>query len=85
MTDLADIRDRVRAVLASVLGIDAAKVPDDASASSLEGWDSLRHINVILALEDEFGAEFSADEVGQLTSLPLLAAAIAARRAGTKA
>ena len=71
-----EIRDRVRAVLARVLKSDPAAIADNASQMELSEWDSVRHMNVVLALENDFGIEFTDAELQKLTSLPLLVAAI---------
>jgi acyl carrier protein len=71
-----EIKDRVRAVLARVLKADPKTITDDASQMELSEWDSVRHMNVVLALENDFGIEFADAELQTLTSLPLLVAAI---------
>lgn len=70
------ITDRTRKILGSVLGIDPAQISDDASTLNLGAWDSLRHMNVILGLENEFGIEFDDEEIQKLASLGLLVEAI---------
>lgn len=70
------IRDRVRAVLARALKVDPATITSDASQTNLTEWDSVRHMNVVIGLENEFGIEFQDAELPNLTSLPLLVAAI---------
>lgn len=52
---LADTRTRVLSVIAEYVGdTDPTKLPDDASLESL-GIDSLDHIEMVMALETEFG------------------------------
>jgi acyl carrier protein len=41
-------------MIAEVLDRPVQEIPDDASATTLEGWDSLRHLELMLALEAEF-------------------------------
>ena len=66
------MRDRVRGVLAEVLAVDAASLPEDAAADSVEGWDSLRHLELMLALEREFGVRIPAESFLELASLPAI-------------
>ena len=70
---------RVAAVLSEVLGvsIDASAKP---SRESLTQWDSVAHVNVIFGLEDEFGVEFTEDEMAALDSLDAIVAAIETKR-----
>ena len=72
----ADIINRTRTILAETLGIDVSEISDNASTLNLTVWDSLRHMNVILSLENEFEIEFNDDEIQKLHSLELLAASI---------
>ena len=60
---------RIRKVLASVLGISIDRIHDDSSVETVEEWDSLKQINLIMALEEEFSVTFEDDDVMELTSL----------------
>jgi acyl carrier protein len=71
-----EIKTRARAALAQGLKVPADKITDDASQMNLSEWDSVRHMNVVLALENDFGIEFADSELMNLTSLPLMVAAI---------
>lgn len=59
------IDDRLQQVLREVLDDDLLLLTDDTTAGDVEAWDSLAHINIMFALESEFGIQFT-DE--QLTS-----------------
>lgn len=39
------------------------------SAADVEEWDSLMHVNLVLAAEREFGVRFSSTEVAQLVNV----------------
>jgi acyl carrier protein len=71
-----EIRERARAALAKALNTDPQAIADAASQADLSAWDSVRHMNVVLALENEFGIEFADAELPGLTSLPVLVSAI---------
>jgi acyl carrier protein len=53
----------VREIMAAVFGIKAASIDAGASAETIEAWDSLQHLNLILALEERFGIQLSVDEI----------------------
>lgn len=63
---------KIRHIIAEVIGVPVEQVGDDASPATLEAWDSLRHMNLIVALEDELGVTFDDDALGRLTSLPAI-------------
>ena len=71
-----EIKDRARAALARALKVDPKTIPDDASQMDLSGWDSVRHMNVVLALENDFDIQFDDAELPTLTSLPKLVSAV---------
>jgi acyl carrier protein len=77
-----DIKTRVRVVLAKALKTDPATIADNATQMDLSEWDSVRHMNVILALENDFGIEFEDAELPTLTSVPLMVATIEKHIAG---
>ena len=67
-----EIEGRLRGILASVLEVPVEEIPEDASTDSIEAWDSLAHMNLILAVEDAFGVTIPDEEAADLTSIPLL-------------
>ncbi|MDD5198753.1 MAG: acyl carrier protein [Terrimicrobiaceae bacterium] len=60
---------RIKRVMASVFGIEESQIGDDSSSETIEEWDSLRQMNLILALEEEFGIRFSDEETLETLSL----------------
>jgi len=62
----------LRTTLADVLGIPAETIDDDTSTDTVESWDSLAHMNLIIALEETFAITVPDDEAVDLTSYPLL-------------
>ena len=64
----------VKEVLAGLLELDPDEVPDDARNEDLPGWDSLRQLELMLALEAEFGVRIPAATMVELTSLPAIEA-----------
>ena len=67
-----EIEGRLREILASVLEVPVEQIPEDASTDTIEAWDSLAHMNLILAVEDAFGVTIPDEEAADLTSIPLL-------------
>ena len=59
---------RVKSVISSVFEVDLCDIDTEFTSDSSEKWDSLKHMNLVLALEDEFSVEFSDDEIINLSS-----------------
>ena len=67
-----DLDLRIRTVLADVFGVDASEINVDTSTDTVEAWDSLCHLTVVLALEEEFDLHFDDDDTIALVSVPLI-------------
>ncbi len=61
--------DRIRQIVAAITQNDVASVTTDSNSQNLDGWDSLAQINIIVAIEEEFGVAFSAEEMHALNSV----------------
>jgi acyl carrier protein len=66
------MEDRVRKVMAKVFGVAVEKIGKDASPQTIEQWDSLRHMNLVVALEEEFCVRFTDQQIDELLNLPLI-------------
>jgi acyl carrier protein len=62
----------LRDILADVLEISPEQITPDLTIDKVENWDSFRHLQVILALEGEYGVQFDPQRVPDLTSISLL-------------
>ena len=67
---------KLKEVLARVLDVDVAEITEASSKDTLERWDSLRHMNLIMAIEEEFGVELSGDEVADSVNYQLIRIAL---------
>lgn len=56
------------AIFESVLGADVKLGPDDGP-ETIEKWDSVNHLNLILAIEAEFGVTFDTKEIPNLKTV----------------
>jgi acyl carrier protein len=63
---MSDLNQQIKKVMAAVFEMDVAEIGDDAAPKIIEKWDSLRHMNLIVALEDEFEFSFTDEEMANL-------------------
>jgi len=65
-------RRRLRKVIADVLECQESELPDNPHQESIDKWDSLEHLRLIMAVESEFDIRFKTERIPGLTSLELL-------------
>jgi acyl carrier protein len=63
---------KIKQIISLVFEVPLESIADDASSDNIENWDSLRHLNLILALEEEFGVSIPDEEVGNLVNYKLI-------------
>lgn len=63
----------LKKVMASVLKVDVSVIDEDSSMDNIKSWDSLGHMNLVLALEDEFKVVIPDEDAGNITSYKLIA------------
>jgi acyl carrier protein len=56
----------VQEVFRRVFGDDQLVITETTTASDVEGWDSLAHLNLVIALEKRFGIKFATAEISRL-------------------
>jgi acyl carrier protein len=64
--------DALKGVMAAMLGVDVATITPESSMDNIANWDSLRHMNLVLALEEEFGVTIPDEDAGNITSYKLI-------------
>ena len=63
---------KLKSVLSNVFGIEEALISEQTSMDTVEVWDSLHHLSVILAVEEEFNISFEEEESIIIISYPLI-------------
>ena len=68
-----EIMERMNKVFREVFDNDHIAVKEETTASDVEGWDSLTHITLIFALEEQFGVKLAMKEVLELKNVGQMA------------
>ena len=61
-----EVFEKMNEVFKDVFEDDDITVTDTTTAADIEDWDSLEHINLVNAMEQEFGIKFN---MGQIVSM----------------
>lgn len=69
---MASTKDRIRNVMSSVFEVSLNDINEQSSTDNVDNWDSVRHLNLILALEEEFNISIPDEEVGSLVNYKLI-------------
>jgi len=60
-------------LVADVLHLDVASLSASSSRDSISKWDSMGHVNLVLALEQHFDLQFLPEEMLEMLSVELIA------------
>jgi acyl carrier protein len=63
------VYNKLTAVFREVFDEDELNVTPQTTADDVDGWDSLSHIRLVLAVSKAFGVKFSASEIGNLRNV----------------
>jgi acyl carrier protein len=63
---------------------DELTITHETTAADIEGWDSLMHVSLILAVEKTFGVRFSSSEVSSLMNVAMLMELINAKKGASR-
>lgn len=68
---------QAKKLLAEAANCESAMIPDDVRIGSFERWDSLAHLRLVLAIEQQIGRQLDPDEAVRIDSLADVAALLA--------
>lgn len=66
------VNERLQSIIANVLRVNRDAVTELTSMDTLDEWDSLAHMNLIIALEEEFAVSVPDEDAANMTSVELI-------------
>jgi acyl carrier protein len=63
------VRQKLSEIFADTFGAPGLQVRDDMTADDVEGWDSLSHIDLIVAVEEAFQIRLTTADVRNLNTV----------------
>ena len=58
-----ELQDRLNEIFCAVFDDDEIRIAPELTANDVDGWDSLSHVNLIVAIESSFNIRFTQKEV----------------------
>ena len=62
--------DRVRQIVSATFEVPLDEISPQASYDTVEKWDSMGHLMLILEVEQEFKIQFAPEQAERMTSVP---------------
>lgn len=72
--------NRVLKIVSQVMEVPLEQLNEESSPDTVKNWDSLKHMNLILALEEEFDVTFSDEEIVELLSVEIIVEVLKEKR-----
>jgi acyl carrier protein len=66
------MKERVYKVISQVFNVPIEKINEESSPDNIETWDSLKHMNMVLALEEEFNVQFGEEQILEMLNVGLI-------------
>ena len=64
--------EKLHRVISDVLGVPVEHISDESSPDNIDKWDSLTHINLIIAIESEFDVSLTPEDTMDMLSVKLI-------------
>jgi acyl carrier protein len=68
------MENRIKKAMGDLFNFDVNSINNESSSDNIENWDSLKHMNLIIALEDEFN--IISDNIEDLLNYQLICLAV---------
>ena len=64
-----NVSDQIRTLASDIFGVPADQITPASTPETIETWDSIQHLNLVLALEEKFALQLSPEEIEQMKSI----------------
>jgi acyl carrier protein len=68
------MKDKIKNIMASVLEVPESQLKEDTTQNQVANWDSLRHLNLVIELEETFNVSYEPEEIAEMNSLEKITA-----------
>ncbi len=68
--------EQVRHIASDIFGVPVDQVTAESSPEMIENWDSMQHLNLVLAVEEKFGVRFEPEDIEAMKNVGAVAALV---------
>jgi acyl carrier protein len=68
--------EQVRSIASDIFGIPADRITAESSPETVENWDSMQHLNLVLAIEEKFGVQLDPEDIEKMKNIGAVAALV---------
>lgn len=70
------MEQKLKSIMSDVFNVRESDINDLTSMNSIGQWDSLKHIELITVIEQNFGVTFTSKEIAEMTSMTTIKEAL---------
>ncbi|MGZ3609951.1 MAG: acyl carrier protein [Ktedonobacteraceae bacterium] len=68
----SNVLERVKEIVADIFNVPKDRVTLQTSPNTIDTWDSIKHLDLVLALEQEFALQITPDEMVEMKSVEVI-------------
>ena len=68
--------EQVRSIASDIFGVPADKITAESSPETIENWESMQHLNLVLAIEEKFGVQLEPEDIERMKNIGAVAALV---------
>ena len=68
--------EQVLNIASDIFGIPADRITAESSPETIENWDSMQHLNLVLAIEEKLGVQLDPEDIEQMKNIGAVAALV---------
>lgn len=65
--------EQVRNIASDIFGVPSDKITAESSPETIENWDSMQHLNLVLAVEEKFGVQLEPEDIEKMKNIGAVA------------
>jgi acyl carrier protein len=74
----------VRSVASDIFGVPTEQITAESSPETIENWDSMQHLNLVLAVEEKFGVQLDPEDIEQMKNIGAVAKLVEKLQSATR-